>query len=433
MATDLRLSGAATSWRSECDIRYNYVKLNQIIVAANTSGNQAQLYSSDGGATWSQASLPSASGDVRQSDPAVDWTSDGTAWALTVGINMSGFNIRCFKSTDGGKTWNFDSTISGTQTNVDKPVLWVDHSPSSPHRDNMYALWWNNKGGGATYLSVRPGPTKAWGAPQQISSIETTGGSDGGDVKTNLFGDVYVFWPSEKEQTLNVRKSTDGGANFPNAPIKIADTFGSLLYNIPASKGSRGVLLYVSGGAWRTATDDIVYAVWMDLAGGNGCDSAANEPGSNVNSACKTRIWFSRSTDGGAHWSQPVKLNDQTSLNDQFYLRLAVDETSGDLMVVYYDTVNDPGRLKTDVWMQSSTDKGQTWSSALLVTSAETDETSGGANVNQRGDYIGLTGYAGRYFACWTDRRSGGNEEIWGAPIRIGIPVVLMNFALEAG
>ncbi len=412
MADDLRLSGAQPSWRSECDIRYNYANLNQIIAAANTSGNQAQLYSSDGGATWSQTILPSAPGDVRQGDPAVDWTSDGTAWALTVGISASNA-VRCFKSTNAGQSWAFDSTVSGSQTNVDKPVLWVDHSPSSPHRDNMYALWWNH---GPTYISRRVGAAGAWGAPQQISAGETTVGSDGGDVKTNAFGDVYVFWPSENERTLNFAKSTDGGVTY-SAPAKIADTFAFFLYSIPAAENSRGVLLYVSGGAWSTGTDDLAYVVWMDLAGGAGCNSPADEPGSNVNSTCKTRIWFSRSTDGGAHWSAPVKLNDQPSLNDQFYPRLAVDETSGDLMVVYYDTVNDPTRLKTDVWMQSSTDFGQSWSAAQLVTSAETDETSPGANINQRGDYIGLTGYAGQFFACWADRRSGGSEEIWGAAL----------------
>jgi hypothetical protein len=80
--------------------------------------------------------------------------------------------------------------VSRTQNNVDKPVLWVDHSPSSPYRDNMYALWWNN---GPTYVSRRIGPGGAWGAPQRISHGETTGGSDGSDVKTNTFGDVFAF------------------------------------------------------------------------------------------------------------------------------------------------------------------------------------------------------------------------------------------------
>jgi hypothetical protein len=267
MATDLRLSGAQTSFRSESDIRYNYANLSQIVGACNAVavGTLAVFYSSDGGANWSQSSLPSVAGDSFQGDPAVDWTSDGTAWALCVGIGNAtlGNIVRSFKSTDGGQTWAHDSVVSGTHTNVDKPVLWVDHSPSSPYRDNMYALWWNNS---PTFVSRRIGPGGAWGAPQQISAGETTAGSDGGDVKTNTFGDVYVFWPSENEHTLNVRKSIDGGVNY-GARVKIADTFGSFLYGIqrrthgsscstsPAAPGGprRTTSLTRSGWTWRAA------------------------------------------------------------------------------------------------------------------------------------------------------------------------------------
>src|SRR5262249_44725962 len=145
------------------------------------------------------------------------------------------------------------------------------------------------------------------------------------------------------------------------------------------------------------------------------CTSGSG-PGANVSSTCKTRIWFSRSTNAGApgSWSTPVMLNNQPSLNDQFHSRLCVDESNGNLMVVYYDTVADPGRIKTDVWMQTSTDDGQTWSAPVKVTTAQTDETATSANVgNQYGDYIGLSGFAGNFFPSWTDRRSGAAEEIW--------------------
>ncbi len=249
MADDLRLSGAQPSWRSECDIRYNYANLNQIIAAANTSGNQAQLYSSDGGATWSQTILPSAPGDVRQGDPAVDWTSDGTAWALTVGISASNA-VRCFKSTNAGQSWAFDSTVSGSQTNVDKPVLWVDHSPSSPHRDNMYALWWNH---GPTYISRRVGAAGAWGAPQQISAGETTVGSDGGDVKTNAFGDVYVFWPSENERTLNFAKSTATRSPFSSTASRRPRTAAACFSTSREELGAlvQTISLMLCGWIWR--------------------------------------------------------------------------------------------------------------------------------------------------------------------------------------
>ena len=58
------------------------------------------------------------------------------------------------------------------------------------------------------------------------------------------------------------------------------------------------------------------------------------------------------------------------------------------------------------------------WTAAARVTTAETDETSAGARSDfQYGDYIGLTGFQGNFFPCWTDRRSGGVEEIWSAPL----------------
>lgn len=414
--TNVRLSGAQSGQRSECDIRFNYNNLLQLVGLCNsTTASNLQFYSSDGGNNWSQSSLPTVSGDNSQGDPAVDWTSDGTAWTLVVGIGTTGNVIRAFKSTDANHTtWTFDATLSGTQTNVDKPVLWVDHSPTSLYRDNMYALWWNS---GPTYIARRAGPAGTWQAPQQVSGSETTGGSDGGDVKTNNFGDVFAFWPSEESQQLFVAKSTDGGASF-GAPVLIAATNGSFLMKLPAEAG-RGALIYISGGAYRTATKDMVCAIWMDVAGGPGCNAPANAPGSNTASTCKTRIFFSRSNDGGSHWSAPVKINDQSSLNDQFFPRLAVDDNNGDLLVVYYDTASDSSRLKTDVWMQSSTDDGSSWSSPVKVTTAQTDETTSTAGNRHYGDYIGSTGYLGQYFASWTDRRNGGSEEIWGAPLRI--------------
>ena len=417
MPANIRLSGSNPGDpREEFDIRFNYNNLDQIICASTKlGGNQPMHHSADGGATWLQSSLPGFAGDARQGDPTIDWTSDGTAWSVTIGISpgTAALVLRSYKSTDGGITWTFDSTITGTQTAMDKEAFWVDHNPSSPFKDNMYLIWHN---GGPCFVSVRPGPGGAWSAPLQISGGETTGTAIGGDIKTNSHGDVFAFWPDTGSQHLFVAKSTDGGSTF-GAPVTIANTIGAFNIGVPAQDGRR-VLIYLSGGAYRTAAENLVYAVWTDLAGGVGCSSAGSEPGSNVASICKSRIWFARSTDGGATWDAPLQLNGQSSLNDQIFPRLAVDESSGLLMVVYYDTINDPGRRKAELWMQASYDFGVTWTVPLQVATAETDETVAGATLNfQYGDYIGLTGHAGRFFACWTDRRSGGSEEIWGAPL----------------
>ena len=58
------------------------------------------------------------------------------------------------------------------------------------------------------------------------------------------------------------------------------------------------------------------------------------------------------------------------------------------MMVVYYDTINDSSRLKTDLWMQTSLDNGATWSPAQQITTSETDETASGYNTYQYGETI---------------------------------------------
>jgi hypothetical protein len=421
VVANVRISGPQNFRYSESDIRVNYRNQNQIIAAANGLTVQGQFYSWDGGRTWGQTSLSLNPGDDLHSDPAVDWTSDGTAWAITIGFdsNETHLRLRAFKSDNGGSNWSYDADASGNQTTTDKPMAWVDHSRPSLFQDNIYVIW-DDSNNGRVFVNHRTGPSGSWQTPVQVSGNETTGTGIGSDIKTNSSGDVFAFWPDTVSQNLFVAKSTDGGKTFA-APVKIATTFGSYQLSIPAYPQQHpfpGPLIYISGGCYRTATKNLVYTMWNDLSGEQGCTSGIDEPGTNVASTCKSRIWFARSLDGGSTWQQATMINNQVSRNDQFFPRICVDETNGHCVAVYYDTVSDPGRVKTDVWMQRSDDDGAHWSAATKVTTAQTDETAAGADlVGRYGDYIGLSGYAGTFFPSWTDRRNGAREEIWTAPL----------------
>ena len=414
--TNVRTSGAQTNPRSESDIRINYWNPSKIISASNNisgSGTQGVYYSSDGGVTWGQTNLPLASGDAFHSDPTVDWTSDGTAWSSTMGINsgQTVLKVQSYKSTNGGATWTFDGTISGSQTNTDKQMVWADHSASSPYANNIYAIWHN---GNPAYMNRRT--STGWGTPIQVSTSSATGTCIGADVKTNSAGDVFGFFPDTGSRGIFVVKSTNGGTSY-GTPVKLVTTFDSYDIGVPAFS-SRRILIYVSGGAYRNGTTNNVYALWTDLSGDSGCTAASSEPGTNTASTCKTRIWFARSTDGGTTWSAAAKINNQSGLNDQFNPFLAVDETNGTIGAIYYDTVNDPNRKKVDVFYQMSADGGATWQPAVKVTTAMTDETVAGADSgNQFGDYNGLSGYANTFFPSWTDRRNNASEEIWTAKV----------------
>ncbi|HEX2711624.1 MAG TPA: hypothetical protein VHM88_05290, partial [Candidatus Acidoferrales bacterium] len=432
IGANIRISGAQIAPRSGSDIRVDYTNPRRIIAASNAIdlvGTQAQFHSSDGGRTWNHTRLPLALGteDSFHSDPAVDWTSLGTAWAITTGIDAAELTLqlRAYRSGDGGGSWTFDGTVSGRQSAADRVAMWIDHSPTSPHRDTIYVIWHNNR---PVFVGRRTGPAGAWQAPVQVSGPETTGTGIGGDIKTNSIGDVFAFWSDTVSKRLLIGKSTDGGVTFAT-PVTIAKTFAAYDIAVP-SFASRHALIYVSGGAYRTAAKNCVYAVWGDLTGAGDVATALTAPGTNVSSLCTSRVWFTRSTNGGLTWEPPRMINNQAGLNDQFHPRLAVDETNGQVLVVYYDTVGDPGRLKTDLWCQTSVDDGLTWSLPLRVTTAATDETVAGSDAGcQYGDYIGLTGHAGTFWPSWTDRRGGGPEEVWTADI-VAVPDVAAGSAL---
>jgi hypothetical protein len=398
--------------RSESDIRINFNNPQQLIGASNNPANgaQAQFFSADGGATWGQTTLPLLAGDSLQSDPTVDWTSDGTAWATTIGIaaGSTSLQMRAYNSTDGGQTWNFDSTFSGDQTSADKQMMWVDRGSTSPHKDNIYVIWHNDR---PAFINRRT--SNGWQTPIQVSGNETTGTAIGSSITTNEKGDVFAVWPDTGSQTLFFVKSTNGGAKFSN-PVPIAKTFGSFQIRVPAF-AERAALIGVATAAFG----DNVYVSYVDLAGGAGCDTPDSEPGNDVTSDCTSRVWFLSSPDGGATWTKPVQLNN-AGKSDQFCQRLAVDPASGALGIVYYNTGKGADRTKTDLFFQVSSDKGKTWSSPVKVTTRMTDETAQNADTgNQYGDYNGLTVTKDTFFPSWTDRRDNRSEAIFTAKINL--------------
>ena len=413
-----RISGAVSTPRSESEIQIDPANPKRIIAASNNLGNgrQAQFFSEDGGESWGQTTLPLQPGDSFHTDPTVGWTTDGIAWATTIGVNAGGttLQMRAYKSADGGKTWAFDGTFSGGQTSADKQFMWVDRGASSPSRDTIYVIWHN---GSPAFVNRRL--SSGWDVPKRVSGSETTGTAIGSDITTNGKGEVFAIWPDTGSRNLFLVKSTDGGDSF-SAPMAIARTFGRFEIRIP-SFAERKALIGVSIAAFDRAGRNDVYASWIDLAGGGGCDSSALDPNSNVNSSCTSRVWFTRSTDGGATWVPARKIHDGAGLADQFNQRLAVDPETGHLGIIYHNTPTGTDRKKSNVVFQLSTDGGATWSTPpTLVTTATTDETTVDADLgNQYGDYNGLSVVKGVFYPTWTDRRDNGSEAIFTAKITV--------------
>jgi hypothetical protein len=391
---------------SESFIAVDYNNPQFLIAGSNNingSGRQRMFHSSDGGVTWNKTELPLAPGSAFDSDPAVAWSADGTAWAATLGIDnlATSVEVQVFKSTDRGATWSFVNTVS-TGGNNDKELMWVDADTGSPNKGNIYVAW-DVPGAGMRFArSTDAGAT--WSPVMSLSSD----GAIGADLTTGPAGELYVAWPDTRSRKISVRKSTDGGASF-NPTTTITTTNDSYEISIPAMC-ERRALIYVTIRADRSTGPrrGWVYAAWTDR---NGADPDPDCGGTNA--AANSNVYFSRSTDGGATWSAPRIVHTDQPKTDQFNQWMDVDPDDGTIHVIFYDTRDDPSRKGTNLYHVASHDGGDSWTDEAAITTMQSDETTAGTDANQYGDYNGLAVYRGAAFPVWTDRRAGvpGNRE----------------------
>jgi hypothetical protein len=105
-------------------------------------------------------------------------------------------------------------------------------------------------------------------------------------------------------------------------------------------------------------------------------------------------IYMARSTDYGATWSTPMKVNDDATTTDQWMPAITVDKITGKIFVLWYDSRNDPtGNLLTELWGTHSTNGGVSFVPNYKVSNAQMNPNNmaigqpGGENY--MGDYIG--------------------------------------------
>jgi hypothetical protein len=73
-----------------------------------------------------------------------------------------------------------------------------------------------------------------------------------------------------------------------------------------------------------------------------------------------TDVWLVSSKDGGNTWSTPKRVNDDPAGKQQFFTWMAIDQTNGYLYFVFYDRRNYSDN-NTDVYMARSIDGGETF------------------------------------------------------------------------
>jgi len=213
-------------------------------------------------------------------------------------------------------------------------------------------------------------------------------------------GEIYIA--AYLANSVVVTKSVDGAQSFgTRVQVASASQIGEL---VSATSQYCGRVLkggLRAGGSPRIAVDTSggpndgnVYVVYSSHgAGADGAD-----------------VYLTRSTNGGATWSTPLRLNDDSTANDQWLPFVAV-APNGAVAVSWYDRRLDPQNLLIDLFMRISTDGGASFGENLKITEVSfpppaIDTTLGFPPYTcYFSSYNWIAADADNFYVVWTDDR----------------------------
>jgi len=384
-------------------------------------------YSNDGGKTWTRGLTPGCPGCTPTVPPSplsafglagdavVAFDKDGNAYlsglaTRRAGLTSSGGSaIFVSKSTDGGATWpqvTLVHTLDGTAGFHDKE--WIATGPNG----EVYVAWAlflasslpsivfsRSVDGGRTWLP----------APVIISDLAGASlANQGAIVVVGSDGTLYVTWIDHATRRIVLSKSTDRGdtwtrptevaritpiGQLPNAAYRTPDLH---TFAIDASDGP---------------TKDALYVAWHDKRNGD------------------ADIFLSRSLDGGATWSAPLRVNDDEVGNgkDQWMPGISVSD-AGLVSLLFYDRREDSANKLLRTYYAWSDGERVLGNFALSDVAFDGDLGKGsavGGAINPQasfmGDYQAIASGPGFAIGIWADTRTGAttNSDLYTARVQL--------------
>jgi hypothetical protein len=362
----------------------------RVFVASNDNGAAHGLrvaVSTDGGATFAsrvigtgQDGLPAAC-----CDPNASWDRFGNLFMAIIDTTTN--QIVLIVSTDGGASFHQVGQVFSGE--ADQPT--VTTGPGS--------VWVTWESGGSVH--ARGAPVTGLNTVGAFAAAQDVPGSNGGnfgDIAIGPNGQVLVTFQHGGRQNdghLAVSLDADGlGSGGFATPVEVTTTnVGSFDAITPQPDRSvdaeAGLAWDRSGGAHQGR----VYFVYTD------------EPTDESND---TDVFVRTSDDNGAHWSAPVRVNDDTGHSAQFLPRIALDQSSGQVGVSFHDTRNDPNNRDVQYWAAISTDGGQTFGPNVQASAGSSNEDGAeppatGHGDLDYGDYSGADFAGGVFHVAWAD------------------------------
>jgi hypothetical protein len=172
-------------------------------------------------------------------------------------------------------------------------------------------------------------------------------------------------------------KSTDGGNTF-GKDIFVSDIPGGWDFDIPGISRANGLPITACDIS-RSQYRGNVYIMWSDQRNGEQ----------------NTDIFFVKSTDKGETWSNSVRVNNDATSRQQFFVWMALDSTNGNIYAVFYDRRNTRSS-DTEVYIARSADGGETFTNHKISESSFIPV----ADVFF-GDYTNIAAYKGKIYPIW--------------------------------
>ena len=319
-------------------------------------------FTTNGGASWTFPGV--LENNVFRSDPVLDAADTGNFFYLSL---LETFFDNMWRSLDGGMSWTNIAPAKGG----DKQWFTIDNTSSTGH-GFQYQAWsssGNNFGGKQFTRSTDGGFT--WLNPVNIPNSPSWGTLD---VDTN--GNLFVGGVNLGTGQIWCARSTNAkvGSATPtfdqNTKVNLGGDIG---FGEPINPDGLSGQVFVAIDRSGTATNNNVYMMASVIPTGssNGSD-----------------VMFARSSDGGATFSAPVRVNDDPVNHNKWHWfgTLSV-APNGRIDSVWLDSRNAANNTDSQLFYSYSTDGGVTWAPNVAVSNSF-NPFLGYPNQSKMGDYI---------------------------------------------
>ena len=390
--TNVLISGQNTP--NEPSIAIDYNNTNTLLAGSNINN---YYISNDGGLTWSENIISSSLGVW--GDPAMLIDDNGSFYFfhLANGTNFID-RIICQKSIDNGVSWS-DGTYFGLNGDKDQDKEWI---ALDRNNGNIYALWTEFDFYGSTnsFKKTRILFTKStdsgntWSSPIKINEVngdcvDSSNTVEGAVPAIGPNGEIYTAWAGPDGIIFD--KSVSYGLVWSPTDVIVDPLPTGWDFNVPGLDRCNGLPITkcdISGGNYNGT----IYVNWSDQRNGND----------------DTDIWLKKSTDGGDTWSNLIRVNNDPVGTHQFLSWMDIDQTNGNIYIVYYSRENYNDN-RTDVYLAYSTNGGDTFENVKI------SETPFVPNPNVFfGDYTNIAAHNGVIRPIWS-RMDNSATSIWTA------------------